>query len=327
MKFLKPKYKYNPETLQFDKIDFSFKRILARAVPYMATSFVFGSLVMFAYIVLFESPEEKELRDEVAFLQNYFEEFDARLQVNDSLLTEFALKDNQIYRLAFDQDAIPFTIRNSGIGGRNLYEDLEGYKNTELVKNIARKLDYIENKLNVQSLSYIELIKEAQLRNVEFSSMPILQPIHINELTRLSSHFGYRNHPIFGIPMMHKGVDFTAPTGTPVYASGDGVIKRIEKSKGRRGYGNLIDIDHGVDGLTSRYAHLHTFSVKEGDVVKRGQQIGTVGNTGQSTAPHLHYEIQINGSAINPLRYMFAPQPDEYEELIEMAKLPGKSFD
>ncbi len=327
MKLFKPKYKYNPQTLQYEKINFSLKRTLIKSIPYTISSVAFGVLIMFLYIVVFESPEEKLLRSENKFLRANFEKINQRLSESDALLDDIADRDNYIYRTTFQQDSIPFTIRNSGTGGANRYKHLEGHESTDIVKEVAKKLDKVENKLNIQSLSYNELIKEIQEKKNLYKSLPILQPIHVNEMTRIGSFFGYRPHPILGIIHMHKGLDLVAPQGTPIYASGDGTIIGIEYNNTGSGYGNSILIDHGVNGLTSRYAHLSAINVKKGQKVKRGEQIGECGSTGLSTAPHLHYEIMINGAAVNPLRYMLAPTPAEYEQILKLAEYPGVSFD
>jgi murein DD-endopeptidase MepM/ murein hydrolase activator NlpD len=156
--------------------------------------------------------------------------------------------------------------------------------------------------------------------------LPVLQPIHVNELTRIGSFYGYRPHPILGVVHMHHGLDLVAPTGTPVYASGDGKVSDVERNNTGSGYGNSVLIDHGVNGLSSRYAHLNSIDVKPGQKVRRGEKIGTGGSTGLSTAPHLHYEILIYGSTINPLRYMITPSASEYEQLIKGTTYPGVTF-
>ncbi len=327
MKFFKPKYKYNPNTLQYEKIKFSFKRSLIKFIPYTISSVVFGALIMFLYIVVFESPEEKLLRSENKFLQENFEKMNSRLTESDLLLEDIAQRDNYIYRTTFAQDSIPSTIRNSGVGGTDRYKHLEGFQSTDIVKDVAKKLDQVENKLNIQSLSYNELIKELKEKELLNKALPILQPIHVNELVRIGSFYGYRAHPILGIVHFHHGLDLVAPQGTPIYAAGDGKIKGIEYNNTGSGYGNSILIDHEEGGLSSRYSHLSKINVKTGQEVKRGDLIGLVGSTGLSTAPHLHYEIMIYGATVNPLRYMLAPTPGEYEQILKLAEYPGISFD
>ncbi|HOZ30038.1 MAG TPA: M23 family metallopeptidase [Bacteroidales bacterium] len=327
MKFLKTKYKFNPESLQYEKIRFSFRKFLVRLVPYIISSAIFGFALMFLYIVVFESPEEKILRAENEFLKENFQKMNARLEQSDKILDDIAKRDNYIYRTTFQQDTIAFTLRDAGVGGSDRYKHYDGYESTDIVKDVAKKLDQIENKLNIQSLSYNELIKELKKKEKIFKSLPVLQPIHVNELTRIGSFYGYRPHPILGVVHMHHGIDMVAPTGTPVYAAGDGTIEEIENNNTNSGYGNSILIDHGVNGLSTRYAHLSKIHVKKGQKVVRGQLIGEVGSTGLSTAPHLHYEIMIYGSTVNPLRYMITPTADEYEQLLKLAQYPGVSFD
>lgn len=327
MKLFKSKYKFNPDTLQYEKIKFSFKRFVLRLLPHSIASAVFGAILMVAYILIFESPEEKFLKSENKYLKENLAKINERLKVNDSILDNIAERDNYIYRTTFEQDTIPYTIRNAGVGGSDRYKHLDGYESTEIVKSVSMKLDQIENKLNIQSLSYNEIISELKKKEKVFHSLPVLQPIQTNELTRIGSFYGYRPHPILGVVQMHTGLDLVAPTGTPVYAAGDGTIAGIERNNTRSGYGNSIVVDHGVNGLSTRYAHLSSIEVKEGQKVKRGELIGKVGSTGLSTAPHLHYEIMIYGATINPLRYMITPTADEYEQIIKLAEYPGVSFD
>lgn len=327
MKIFKSKYKFNPDTLQYEKIKFSFKRFLLRLVPHSIASATFGTVLMVLYILIFESPEEKFLRQENKFLKENLSEIKTRMEKNDSILNEIAKRDNYIYRTTFQQDTIPNTIRNAGVGGGERYKHLEGFESTDIVKDVAKKLDQLENKIKVQSQSYSVIINELKKKEKLFKSLPVLQPIHVNELTRIGSFYGYRPHPILGVVHMHHGLDLVAKTGTPVYASGDGKVADVERNNTGSGYGNSVLIDHGVNGLSSRYAHLHTIDVKPGQKVKRGEKIGTVGSTGLSTAPHLHYEIIIYGSTINPLRYMITPSASEYEQLIQGTTYPGVTFD
>lgn len=327
MKIFKSKYKFNPDTLQYEKIKFSFKRFLLRLVPHSIASATFGTVLMVLYILIFESPEEKFLRQENKFLKENLTEMKTRMEKNDSILNEIAKRDNYIYRTTFQQDTIPSTIRNAGVGGGERYKHLEGFESTDIVKDVAKKLDQLENKIKVQSQSYSVIINELKKKEKLFKSLPVLQPVHVNELTRIGSFYGYRPHPILGVVHMHHGLDLVAPTGTPVYASGDGKVADVERNNTGSGYGNSVLIDHGVNGLSSRYAHLHTIDVKPGQKIRRGEKIGTVGSTGLSTAPHLHYEIMIYGSTINPLRYMITPSASEYEQLIKGTTYPGVTFD
>jgi murein DD-endopeptidase MepM/ murein hydrolase activator NlpD len=323
----KPKYKFNPETLQYEKITFSFKRFILRAIQFSFSSIIFGAGLMFVYILVYDSPEEKILKRENRILKETLKEINIKLDNTDKLLDDIAKRDNYIYRSTFQQDSISYDIRNAGTGGTNRYKHLEGYESTDVLIETSKKLDKVEQKLKVQENSFRDIIAEIRKNEKFYKNFPFLQPIRTNELTRIGSFYGYRPHPILGVVHMHQGIDLVAPTGTPVYASGDGIVKSIERNNTRSGYGNSVLIDHQVNGFASRYAHLHTIEVREGQKVKRGQRIGTVGNTGLSTSPHLHYEIIINGATTNPLRFMITPKPDEYEQLIKLTEHKGVSFD
>lgn len=325
MKIFKTKYKFNKDSLQYEKEKFSFKKFLIRLIPYTISSIISGVIIMFLYIVVFESPEEKYLRSENEFLKSNIDAMNIRLQLSDSLLNEIAQRDNYIYRSMFNQDTIPATIRDAGIGGSEKYKKYDGYEATDIVKNVAKKLDRIETKLNIQSQSYEILIAEVKKQQKFNSSYPIIAPMHPNEYTRIGSFYGYRPHPILRIVRMHTGIDLNAPKGTPIYATGDGVVTTTVKS--RKGYGNMVEIDHGIDGLSTRYAHLNTIEVRKGQHVKRGEIIGTCGSTGLSTGSHLHYEILINGKHTNPMRYFINISASEYEEIRKQASYEGTSYD
>ncbi|HXK82090.1 MAG TPA: M23 family metallopeptidase [Bacteroidales bacterium] len=326
MKLFKPKFRYNPETLRYEKVPFSFKRFLLKAFPHLGLSVGLSILMLSAYMVFFSTPEETHLRSENRFMKEQYKKMEAKLSEMDLLLNDLATRDNELYRTIYNADTIPEAVRNSGFGGTHAYKAFDGYESSQLVTDVAKKIDVLSKKLNVQSLSYSELFELAKERETVLSHIPVLQPIHNEGLTRIGSFYGYRKHPIVGGIHFHEGLDLTAPTGTPIYAAGDGTVIRIDFNCSRTGYGNLVIIDHGINGMTTRYAHLNTIGVKRGQEVKRGEQIGTVGNTGMSTAPHLHYEIRINGKSVNPLDYMISITPEQYDQLLEMAEITQVSF-
>jgi murein DD-endopeptidase MepM/ murein hydrolase activator NlpD len=206
----------------------------------------------------------------------------------------------------------------------NRYEMLEGYDNAEIVVNSTQRLDKLTKEVYVQSKSYDEIIEMAKRREEQLSCLPAIQPISNKDLTRTASGWGYRIHPIYKIRKFHYGMDFTAPTGTEVYATADGTVEIVDQS--RRGYGNKIVIDHGF-GYKTLYGHLNGFNVRKGQKVKRGDVIGFVGSTGLSTAPHLHYEVHLNGNKVNPISYYFNDlTPEEWDRMIQLSMKAG-SFD
>lgn len=234
-------------------------------------------------------------------------------------------RDDNIYRIIFEAEPIAKSVRQAGYGGVDRYAKLEGYNNSELLIETAKKLDIIASELYVQSKSFDDVYEMARNKEEMLACIPAIQPVNNKELKRLSSYYGYRIDPVYKIKKFHAGVDFSAPQGTPIYASGKGTVIKTKYS--RRGYGNTVTIDHGF-GYTTFYAHIKDIKVKKGDKVVRGQIIATVGNTGKSTAPHLHYEVRKNNRTINPIYYFFNDlSPDEFDTLLSLSKLHNQSLD
>ena len=206
--------------------------------------------------------------------------------------------------------------------GTKSWKDID---NSRVVIETTKRLDKIRKKIYLQSKSFDELIALAIRKEDMLRSIPAILPISNKDLTRTASGYGLRVHPIYKIIKFHTGMDFTAPTGTDVYSTGNGVVADVQTSQ--RGLGNHIIIDHGF-GYSSIYAHLDGFNVRKGQKVKRGDVIGYVGNTGTSVAPHLHYEIKLNGVNVDPVNFYFNDLTAEmYERIIEIASKTGQSFD
>jgi len=284
----KVKYRFNPETLQYDRIEHSIKQKFFRFFVYFFASIFLAGIYMAIFTVFFDSPKEQKLKREISEMRSQYELLNKKLDQVGIVLNDLQQRDDNLYRTIFEAEPIPASIRKAGYGGVNKYSDLEGYDNSDIIIKTAKKLDIITKEAYVQSKSYDELIKLATNKEKMLSSIPAIQPISNKDLRRVASGWGWRMHPIYKIPKFHYGIDFTAPKGTPVYATGDGVIKKVIRS--RRGYGNEVQINHGF-GYVTVYAHLNGFNVKRGQHVKRGDVIGYVGNTGLSTGPHLHYGV------------------------------------
>jgi len=321
----KSKFKYNPESLSFDRIKLSFRDKLIRFFSYFLASLFLAVLYGVFFTLLFDSPKEKALIRENEQLLLQYEVMNRKLGTVEKVLEELQERDDNIYRTIFEAEPISTSIRNAGMGGINRYAELEGYDNSEIVIETASKLDKILKKVYVQSKSYDEVIDLALNKEKFIASVPAIQPIANKDLKRTASGWGYRIHPIYKIRKFHEGLDFTAPTGTEIYATGDGTVVAIIRS--RRGYGNEIRVDHGY-GYVTRYAHLSGFNVTKGQKVKRGDIIGFVGSTGLSTAPHLHYEVHVNGKKVNPINYFFDDlTAEEYDRMIVLSMASGQSFD
>ncbi len=322
----KSKYRFNTESLNYDKVRPSLKKRLLILVSYLSILAVIAILLNIFYASLFDTPREKILKRENSQLNQQFEILNQKIGHLENVLDDIEKRDDNIYRTIFNADPIPHSVRDAGFGGVNRYEYLEGYDNSDKIIETARRLDQLSKAVYVQSKSYDEVIDMAKNRELQLSSLPAIQPISNKDLTRTASGWGYRIHPIYKIRKFHHGMDFTAPTGTEVYATADGTVELVDRS--RRGYGNKVVIDHGF-GYKTVYAHLEGFNnLRKGQKVKRGDVIAYVGNTGLSTAPHLHYEVHLNAKKINPINYYFEDlTAEEYDRMIILSLRPGQSYD
>jgi murein DD-endopeptidase MepM/ murein hydrolase activator NlpD len=319
------KYKFDPDSLSFDKIRLGIKALLLRILAYFIGSLIFALIYWIIFASFFDSPKEKALKREVEQMTIQYDLIHREMSNVENVLEDLQKTDDNLYRTIFEAEPIPSEQREGGIGGVNRYEALEGYNNSNLVIETATRLDKIRKKVYVQSKSYDELIKMAGNKGDMLKSVPAIIPISNKDLTRTASGFGWRIHPYYKISKFHYGMDFTAPAGTDVYATGNGVV--VDVSSSQRGLGKHITIDHGF-GYTSTYAHLSNFNVRVGQRVQRGDIIGYVGSTGMSVANHLHYEIKLNGINVDPVNYYFEDLSSaEYEKMIEIASKTGQSFD
>jgi len=321
----KGKYRYNPESLSYVKVKLSFKERFMYFLTYLFASLLIGLVFNVVFTSFFDSPKEKQLRRENKRLVLQYELMDKKLEEFATVLEDIQHRDDNIYRTIFEAEPIPRGVRQAGFGGYNRYADLEDLSNNAIVIETAKKLDKLTKQLYVQSKSFDEVIDLVKNKESMLSAIPAIQPISNSDLRRTASGWGYRIHPIYKIRKFHYGMDFTASTGTEIYATGDGVIDVLTSS--RRGYGNRIEIDHGF-GYRTLYGHMSKIIVKKGQKVRRGDVIGYVGNSGLSTAPHLHYEVHLNNKKVNPVNYYFNDlTPEEYDRMIEISLNAGQTFD
>ncbi|TAJ09305.1 M23 family peptidase [Marinilabiliaceae bacterium JC017] len=321
----KVKYRYNPETLSYDKIEKDYKYYTSQALIYFLFSGILLVISYFSYPYLFESPKEKRQAREINELLSQYEVMNKNLDQLDKVLNDIQQRDENIYRVIFAADSIPNSIRRAGFGGVNRYKYLESMDNAALVIKTAKRLDVAMKQLYVQSTSFDEIISLAKRKDEMLRCTPSIMPISNKDLKRTASGWGYRIHPIYKTRRFHWGMDFTASTGTDIYATGDGVIKKVTTQLS--GYGKRVEIDHGF-GYTTLYAHMSKFNVKVGQKVRRGDVIGFVGNTGSSTGPHVHYEVHVKGKKVNPQHYYFNDlSAEEYDEMIQIASNSNQTFD
>lgn len=321
----KVKFRYNPDTLSYDKIETGFKYYFSRVILHFLFGAVLGLIFFFAYSGLIESPKEKRLGRELSRVKTQYEIMGKDLNLFSAVLKDIQRRDENIYRVIYQADSIPNSIRMAGFGGVNRYEALEDLDNAKLIIETAKKLDVIVKQAYVQSKSFDEIISLAKSNEELWKATPAIMPISNKDLKRTASGWGYRIHPIYKTRKFHSGMDFSAPMGTDVYATGDGVISKLTREV--TGYGNRIEIDHGF-GYVTMYAHMQGFNVRKGQKVKRGDVIGFVGNSGTSTAPHLHYEVHVKKKKVNPSHYYFNDlTAKEYEEMIRISSNSNQTFD
>ncbi len=316
-------YQFNTKTLSVEKVRETIWDKIKKILRIALAGFVFSVIVLIIGYTFFNSPREQMLNREIEQYELQYEILNDRLDRLANVLEDIQHRDDKIYRVIFEADPIPRSVREAGYGGADHYIDLEGYDNTQLIKEVHQRVDKLARQLYVQSKSYDEVFEMAKNKADMLASIPAIIPVE-RGIERVISGFGYRIHPIYKTLRMHTGVDFAAPTGTPVYATGNGVVKKA--SRNRHGYGIMVRIDHGY-GYETLYAHLSKLNVKNGQQVQRGEVIGFVGSTGISTAPHLHYEIIRNNKKVDPVSYFYNDlTPEEFEYIIEKASRVNQSL-
>lgn len=321
----KVKYYYDSESLSFKKIKKSKRDVFKNVLLYLTGSAFFGFLFIFIGSQYFQSPQERSLNRELENMKFQYSQLDKKMENIEGVLKNIEERDNAIYRIYFEASPISEDKRKAGFGGVNRYKKFDGFEYSNIIKESNRKIDVIQKRLTIQSKSLDEIAKLAMDREKFLKSIPAIQPVNNDDLTRIASGFGYRIDPFTKARKHHYGIDFTAPQGTPVYATGDGTVIRADNRSS--GYGNHIRIDHGY-GYTSLYAHLYKFNVKRYQKVKRGDLIGYVGSTGRSSAPHLHYEIFKDKVKINPINFYYGNlTAKEYDELLKQASVVNQSLD
>ena len=323
----KVKYYYDPETLSYRPIQSGKTLKISNFFLFLISSFLFGLFTLFGLLTtdFLNTPKELLLERE---LKNYEFQFDLltqRLEQMEGVMTEIENRDNEIYRAYFEASPIPEEQRRAGFGGVNRYKKLEGFGNSNQIIETTKQIDILSRMLVIQSKSLEEIQQLAEKKEDFLAAIPTIQPIKKEDLKRMASGYGWRIDPFTKKRRKHKGMDFSANRGTPIYATGDGVIKRADNRSS--GYGRHIRIDHGF-GYVSLYAHLNKYNVRGGQKVKRGDIIGYVGNTGRSVAPHLHYEIIKEGVKVNPLNfYLDDLSPAEFDAIVNQASQENQSLD
>lgn len=319
------KFIYNPQLLDYEEYKPSRGKRLRNLLVYLFTAGLIGYAVMALIQHTVGTPKERMQAREIEFLQLQYDIINNKIKNIDNQLGEMQDRDDNIYRMIFEAEPIPTAVRKAGYGGSNRYLTMDGYDNSAIVKETAQKVDVLESQLSVQSKSFDEVYEMVANKAQMLRCIPAIMPVKDVDIYRISSHFGYRTDPFYKVQKLHGGIDFSGPMGTKIYCTGDGVVEQV--ALGSNGYGNYILVNHGY-GYKTRYAHLQKALVKKGQKVTRGENIALMGNTGKSTAPHLHYEVIKNDKAINPVDFFFDDlTPEEYETILELSEKPSMTMD
>jgi len=323
------KYVYNERTLQYEKLRLTPSEKLTRVLGVSASVIICSFLIFGIAYKYFPTPKEKSLQRENQQMVYHFDNLKSDFGLIAEDLNQLQRKDADVHRMIFGLDPIDDAVWDGGVGGHNKYAMLENFEDTgEMISESLEDVDKLQRKIEIQRESLDMLFEMASAKEKKLASIPSIKPVVEDKLKRRIKHlsgYGIRLHPVHKVKKFHKGIDFTAPSGTAIQATGNGTVIRVEKKK--RGYGLNVVIDHGY-GYTTLYAHMKKIDVKKGEKVQKGQKIGEIGSTGTSTAPHLHYEVRINGKAVNPIDYCLdGLSLSEYKELVSKASEENQSFD
>ena len=323
----KVKYYYDPDTLSYRKIEPKKSKRYRNIFLFLLGSALFGflGLIILLNTRWVNTPKELSLEREVRNYELQYDILNRKMDQMEQVLGNIEERDNNIYRLYFEANPIPEEQRRAGFGGINRYKDLEGFNNSEIIIDATKRLDIIQKGMVIQSKSLDEIAKLAEEKEKLLASIPAIQPVSNEDLTRMASGYGWRSDPFTKARKMHWGMDFTAPRGSPIYATGDGKVVRADNRSS--GYGKHVRIDHGY-GYISLYGHMSKYNVTVGQKVKRGDLIGFVGSTGRSQAPHVHYEVFKDGERINPINFYYGNlTAEEFAVLLEKSQQENQSLD
>lgn len=317
------KYIFNPVTLAMEQVETTARDVVRRVTWPILIGLISGVGLFFLFVMIFPSPREKQLLERYDNLRAQTKLLDEQVDRMQLVLNDLQMRDDNLYRALLQAEPIPVNVRLGAARPAAYYDSIASQTNWQLSAELTRKLDIIENELYMQAKSYEEIIDYARNQEIRMENIPAIQPVLNKDLTRMASGYGWRVDPVYGTRRFHEGMDFTAPTGTDVYATGNG---RIIEAGWQQGYGNRIVIDHGF-GYHTLYAHLHKI-LKRSGTVHRGDVIGLVGSTGKSTGPHLHYEVHYHGAPVDPRNYYFQDlSPEDYDRMVQMSSNAGNMLD
>ena len=319
------KYFYNTQTLRYEKLETPLRVRLLRIFGFVAASLVTAGLIAMAAFRFLGSPQEKILQAQNRTLRDKYEELAEQLEEVQVKLADLEKRDNDVYRAIFEADPIPDSLRSTMEAQALEIAKIERMASDQLIQSIEYTIKALIDRIRVQEKSY-QLV-DTLVKNKErlLAHTPAIQPVSNRDLTRIASGFGFRIDPVYKTRKMHQGLDFTAPQGTPIYATADGIVNHAG-NKGN-GFGNYVTIDHGY-GYQTLYGHMVRIKATAGMSVKRGEVIGWVGSTGKSTGPHCHYEVVKMNEKIDPIYFFYNDlTPEQFDRILKQAAAGNQSLD
>lgn len=320
----KKKYHINPQTLAIERIEHGLRFWLRRSGSYILFGLIIGVGFFLLFFSFFPSPREQQLKMQRDNLESQLQILNKRTDQMQVVLSDLQQRDDNLYRVLFGAEPIPLSVRQGATRKMSYYEELAQMTNSDLAADLELKTDILEKEMYIQAQSYEQILEMAKTQERKMENIPAIQPVLNKDMTRVASGYGVRIDPVYHVRRFHAGMDFTAPTGTEVYATGNGVVSFVGW---RQGYGNTVVIDHDY-GYTTLYAHLYKGLARVGQKVKRGDVIALVGNTGKSTGPHLHYEVRIQDQPVDPRNYYFYDlSPEQYDQMVQLSNNFGDMLD
>jgi murein DD-endopeptidase MepM/ murein hydrolase activator NlpD len=321
----KIKYYYNTNTLRYEKLEVPLRVKLLRIFGFVAAALVTAGLISYVAFQFIGSPKEKILQQQNENLKDNYTDLSNQVQSILQQMKELEKRDNDVYRAIFEASPIPDSARAKELEIKKEIASVLSIKDNQLVSAIMTTLNNLTSRIAVQQKSYNEVDELVKNKEQLLAHTPAIQPINNKDLNRVASGYGYRIDPVYKTTKFHAGLDFSAPQGTPIYATADGTVT-ISGNSGN-GYGNHVIINHGY-GYETLYGHMVRVKSRSGQAVKRGEVIGWVGSTGKSTGPHCHYEVHKNGEKINPIYFFFNDlSPEQFDMLLKKAAASNQSFD
>ncbi|MBR2450487.1 MAG: M23 family metallopeptidase [Paludibacteraceae bacterium] len=320
----KKTYKINPKTLAMEQVEQGLGYWLRQTGIYILAGIILGVLFLFLFLTFFPSPREKQLLREKESMQSQLEILNQQVDQMQIVMTDLQQRDDNLYRVLFGAEPIPLSIRQGTQHKIDYYDSIAAMTDNQLAADLTQKVDMLEKELYTQAKSYDEVLEMAKNQEIRMENIPAIQPVMNKDLKRVASGYGMRIDPVYHVRKFHQGMDFSAPIGTDVFATGNA---KVEFAGWRQGYGNTVILDHGY-GYKTLYAHLYKVLVRKGQKVRRSDIIALVGNTGKSTGPHLHYEVRLNGKPVDPRNYYFYDlSPEEYDQMLQLSNNFGQMLD